>query len=174
MTTGIRNVALSLALAALLGGIASMFAAGERALANFEIGFFSALFVLIASSFGYWQMVQGSGQSRPHYDLPDETERIDDRFGLWEEDPPTTDEEDVKKLLRQERSRIKKGRRDFRTLLETSKPALSLYRLVAYAVLVYGVYRLISDDSFEPIFYLAGAGAAPFVTAVTLWIQNRG
>ncbi len=173
MTTTIRNVAAVLSVLALFGGAAVWFMAGKGALVNFETGFFSAALVLGASGFGYWQMVQGSGQSRPHHDLPDETERIDDRFGLWEEDLPESGPEDAKQLFKEERDRIKKGRRDFKTFLRTTKPALSLYRFGAYAVLVYAVFRLISAEAFDPIFYLLGAGAAPLGTAAVLWFMNR-
>lgn len=173
MTTKIRNVTAVLSLLAVLGGAALWFMGGEGALVNFETGFFSAVLVLAASGFGYWQMVQGSAESTPHHDLPDETERIEDRFGLWEEDLSETEPEDVSRLLKEERKRSKKGRRDFKTFLKTTKPALSLYRFGAYAVLVYAVFRLISAEAFEPVYYLIGAGAAPLGTAVTLWLMNR-
>ncbi len=171
MTTKIRNLAALLAAAALFGGVAVWYLLGFDPLINYEVGFFSALLVLGASGFGYWQMVQGSAGSSPHHDLQDETERIDDRFGLWEEDLPQ--EEDAAKLLKEERARFKKKRRDLKSFLKTAKPALSLYRLGAYAVLLYAVYKLISAGVFDPISYLIGAGAAPLGMAVALWVMNR-
>ncbi len=170
-TTKIRNLAALLAAAALFGGAAVWYLLGIDSLINYEAGFFSALLVLGASSFGYWQMVQGSASTAPHHDLPDDTERIDDRFGLWEEDLPQ--EVDAAKLFKEERAKVKKNRPDFKTFLKTAKPALSLYRFGAYAVLVYAVYKLISADIFDPLLYLLGAGAAPLITAAALWQMNR-
>ncbi|WP_457598620.1 hypothetical protein [Hydrogenimonas sp.] len=172
MTTKIRNLSAVLLCVALLGGATVWGLLGSASLINFETGFFSAILVLAATTFGYWQMVQGSAESPSHHDLPCETERIDDRFGLWEE---SGEEEiaDAVELFREEKRRARKGRRDFKTFLKTTKPALSLYRLGAYAVLVYAVFELISRGIFEPVPYLLGAGAAPAAAAVTLWVGNR-
>ncbi len=172
MTTKIRNVAAVAVSVALLGGAAIWSFLGSRSLLNFEAGFFSALLVLAATTFGYWQLVQGSAGSRPHHEPPCATDRIDDRFGLWEEEGEEKIT-DAAELFRQQKSRIRKGRRDFGTLLKTAKPALSIYRLGAYAVLVYTLFELVSQNIFEPVLYLLGAGAAPAATAVTLWISNR-
>jgi len=170
-TTKIRSLAALLAAAALFGGAAVWYLSGVDSLLNYETGFFSALLVLGASGFGYWQMVQGSAESSLHHDLPDETERIDDRFGLWEESPPQ--ETDAAKILKEERARLKGERRDLKSFLKSAKPAISLYRVAAYAVLLYGAYRLIGAGIFDPVSYLLGAGAAPLCTAAALWGMNR-
>ncbi len=170
-TKKIRNLTALLAAAAIAGGAAAWYIFGSVALLNYETGFFSALLVVAASAFGYRQMVQGSAESSPHHELQDETERIDDRFGLWEEDLPQ--EQDAAKVLKEERSRLKEKRPGLKSLLKSAKPALSLYRLGAYAVLLYAVYRLVSAGVFDPIPYLAGAGAAPLITAAALWRMNR-
>ncbi|BBG65988.1 probable integral membrane protein Cj0851c [Hydrogenimonas sp.] len=173
MRTKIRAVAAALALIALAGGAVTFTMFGESSFTNFETGLFSAALVLAASSFGYWQMVQGSAQSRPHHDLQDETDRIDDRFGLWEEDLPEEVTEDAASLFKDEKRKLKKRGVDFKTFLKTARPALSLYRFGAYAVLVYAVFTLISSDIFEPVSYLFGAGAAPLTAAAVLWFMNR-
>ncbi|BDY13965.1 hypothetical protein [Hydrogenimonas cancrithermarum] len=167
----IRIVSVLLMLA-VVGGALTEWLEGGGALLNFEAGFWSASLVLAASTFGYWQMVADSGVSVPHHDLPDIVEQIDDRYGLWEEEPDRVPH-DVKTLMQEEKARLKRSRRSFREFLKTTKPALSLYRLAAYAVLAAGVVSLISNELFQPLFYLLGAALAPFATAVLLWADRR-
>ncbi len=166
-----RSLVALLLLLAVLGGAAIYLLDGYEALLNFETGFFSGALVLAASAFGYWQMVAGSGESAPHHDLPDIVEQIDDRYGLWEEGE-SEPAEDVKTLLAEEKARLKQGRRDLKTFLKTTKPALSLYRLGAYLVLVAGVFWLIRSETFAPVAYLVGAGLAPLGVAAALYFRR--
>jgi hypothetical protein len=166
-----RSVASALLFLALAGGAAAWYVGGASTLGNFVTGFFSAALVLAASAFGYWQMVEGSAESAPHHDLPDIVESIDDRYGLWEEER-AEEPEDVKAVLARERARLKRGKRGVKGFLRSAKPALSLYRLGAYLVLVAGVFGLIRSDIFEPVAYLAGAGLAPLGTAAALYFRR--
>jgi len=160
----------TLLLLALFGGLFAWWQEDIEALINFEVGFFSGALVLAASTFGYWQMVSGSSKSSPHHDLPDIVDQIDDRYGLWEEDQETPTQ-DVKAILQEEKQRLKKQRRSFKEFLKTTKPALSIYRIVAYGILVTGILTLISYEIFAPVTYLIGAGLAPLATAVVLWVS---
>jgi len=169
MTTMIKILSTLLVLA-LLGGLFAWWQDSIEALINFEVGFFSGALVLATSTFGYWQMVSGSSETTPHHDLPDMVEEIDDRYGLWEEDNENSTK-DVKAILQEEKQRLKKQRRSFKEFLKTTKPALSIYRIVAYGILVSGVLTLISYEIFAPITYLIGAGLAPLTTAVVLWVS---
>ena len=169
--TTIRNLALLLSLFALVGGGAAYAFAGEEAALNFLAAYFSAAFVVAASGFGYWQMVAGSETSTPHHDLPDIVESIDDRYGLWEEESEPLP--DAAEALKREKERLKEAKPSWSQRLHTARPALSLYRLVAYALLLTGLYWLIRHDRFEAVAYLAGAAAAPMVIAATLYFANR-
>jgi hypothetical protein len=136
-------------------------------------GFFSASLVLAAYAFGYWQMVAGARESVPHHELPDIVDRIDDRYGLWEEERDHASAADIKTVLAEEKARLKKSRRGIKEFFRSAKPAISLYRLAAYGVLVGGVYILIRAERFDALCYLIGAGAAPMVTAVVLYAGKR-
>ncbi len=171
MTKTIRNLSAVLILLALLGGAAAWIYGGALSLFNFETGYVSGAFVIAASAFGYWQMVAESGESVPHHGLPDIVDQIDDRYGLWEEEDIETGD-DVKTVLREEKARRKESRRDFKTFLKTTKPALSLYRVAAYIILVAGVYYLIRSGVFEPVLYLMGVGLAPLATAAVLYVNR--
>jgi hypothetical protein len=172
-----RKVVFALFLAATAGSLAVYLIWGEDSLLNFITGFFSAAVVLAASSLGYWQMVSGAETSTPHHDLPDLVEAIDDRYGLWEEESeaenPAENPKEIGEIMAEEKRRLKKSRRGLKGFLKTAKPAISLYRIVAYLLLVAGVYTLIRSDLFDPLLYLAGAGLAPLVVAGTLYFGER-
>ena len=136
---------------------------------NLAAGYISGSIVLAASAFGYWQLVSGAGERAAHHDLPDAVERIDDRFGLWDEEEPI---EDAAEALKREKARMKERRRGFKEIFRTASPALSLYRLGAYALLIFVVYRLIRDDLFLPVPFLVGAGAGPMVVAAYLYSEK--
>lgn len=167
----ISRMVTALIAVALFGAALSLYFLTDISAINFLAGYFSALLVFSAAALGYWQMVQGSAQTVPHHDLPDEMERIDDRFGLWEES--SEEIEDASKLLKEEKNRLKQQKRGFKEFLKTTKPALSIYRVVAYAILVYAVYRLISAQIFEPVIYLVGVAVAAFAVVTLLWLRNR-
>ncbi len=163
---------LALVAVALIGGIAAWYFFGKLFFINFEAGYSSAILVLAATTFSYWRLIKREGEQNVYSGLPDETECIDDRFGLWEEEP-TKNLEDASKLLKEQKRRIKSGSRDFKSFLKTSGPAFSLYRLGAYALLVYIVFELMSAKSFEPVAFLAGVAAAPVTVASVFWIRGR-
>ncbi|WP_201353354.1 hypothetical protein [Hydrogenimonas urashimensis] len=168
-----RKVAAVLLLVALLGGGAVWFGMdGRVSTINFATGFVSALVVLGASAFGYWQMVAGSAGSAPHHPLPDIVEQMDDRYDLWDEEG-AAETDDAKSLLKAEKTRLKKRRRDFKTVLKTARPAISVYRLLAYLLLAAGVYWLIREEMFAPVPYLIGAGLAPLAVAATLYLSRE-
>ncbi len=155
----------------ILGGIVAFFMGGKASAINFETGFWSALLVVGASAFGYWQMVSGAKGVKSHYKMPDAVDSIDDRYGLWEEDS-ATHETDVATLMKEEKARLKKSRRSLFETLKSAKPAISLYRLVAYLFLVAGVLWLMQADLFEPIAYFAGAGLSPLALALLLYFTR--
>ncbi|WP_353662750.1 hypothetical protein [Hydrogenimonas sp. SS33] len=173
MKKTIRNLLPVLLLAAVLGGAAAYLFFGFGTFLNFIVAYLCAAIVVGASGFGYWQMVAASGSHRLHHDLPDIVETIDDRYGLWEEDAPTV-KDDVKEVLNEERARQKEKRPSFSQRLKNAKPALSLYRLAAYGVLLFGLFWLIRGGRFEPVAYLVGAAAAPLAIAATLYSMMRG
>ncbi|WP_457597323.1 hypothetical protein [Hydrogenimonas sp.] len=168
--SGLAAFLAFLAFLAAVGGVAAWWLEGLEGALNYEAGFFSALLVVGASAFGYWQMTAGAADEAAHHALPDATERIDDPYGLWEEEEEGT--QDVKEVLRQEKERLKRNRKGLKGWLKNAKPALSLYRLGAYGLLAAGILWLIRDERFEPVAYLLGAGAAPLGVAAYLYARR--
>jgi hypothetical protein len=166
----IRNIAV-LALLVLFILIALAWKLGDQtALLNISAGYITALLVVAASAFGYYRLVDGAGEVTTNHNLPDITEEIDDRYGLWDEDGEVID--DPKELLKEERLRLKRSKRGLKSIIKTSKPAISIYRLVAYIILIVTVYRLISIDSFDAVSFLIGSISAPLLVAGYLYFKR--
>jgi len=160
-----------LALLLALAGGGAYALGGTQALINLAVGFVCALLVMGASAFGYWQMVEGAKTSpSAHSEQTEPGEGYGDWYGLWEEQTPPPD--DVKTLLNEQKARLKEQKPSLKARLASAKPALSLYRLGAYGVLIYGVYALIGAQIFKPVAYLAGATTA--LGGVALWLYVRG
>lgn len=146
--------------------VSALIMGGQIIMLNATAGFISAMLVIAASAFGYYRLVDGAGEAATNHNLPDITEQIDDKYGLWDEDSKFLD--NPKELLKEEKLRLKRSKRGLKSIIKTSKPAISIYRLVAYIILVVTVYKLISVDYFEPIAFITGTTVAIFLIVVFL------
>jgi len=170
MTMMIRNIViLALFMLIILAALA-WWLGGQMIMLNAVAGFISAMLIIAASAFGYYRLVEGAGEVTTNHNLPDITEQIDDKYGLWDEDSEVPD--DPKELLQEEKLRLKRSKRGFKSIIKTSKPAISIYRLVAYIVLIVTVYKLISADMFEVVAFLSGSTAAPLLVAGYLYFKR--
>ncbi len=165
------RVFVAIFIAALMGGSFALAVDGRVGLINFSVGFLTALVVLAASMFGYWQLVSSGAADDSHTSWPDPVESIDDRFSLWE-DSPEDEKMDVKTILAEEKVRLKKRRRSWTEWLKTAKPAISIYRIVAYLLLIGALISLIKSGLFDPVAFLLGVGAAPMAVALGLWFSR--
>ena len=144
---------------------------GEGAAVNFVVGYLCGTLVLAASAFGYWQMVGSADELKSAVMPQDPTERIDDPHGLWEEEESDAPQ-DPKTVLARERARLRAARPTLKERLRRAKPALSLYRLAAYALMAGSVIWLIDRGAFSPVVYLAAAGLPAFVSAGWLYLRR--
>ncbi len=174
-----RKPVIFLFILAVVGAVGAFYAGGDVAAINFETGFWSALLVVGASMLGYWQMVSGSDGSKNAYETQDAVDSVDDRYGLWEESDlaetvKAADDRDtnVSALMKEERAKLKKSRRSFGSILKSAKPAISIYRLAAYIVLILGVIWLMEEGLFDPVFYFFGAGSSPLALALWLYLTR--
>jgi len=166
----IRNiVVLAFFVLIILAGSA-WFMGGQIALINATAGYISAMLVVAASAFGYYRLVDGADEVTTNHNLPDITEQIDDKYGLWDEENEVLD--DPKELLKEEKLRLKRSKRGLKAIIKTSKPAISIYRLVAYVILIVTVYKLISADIFDAVVFLLGSTAAPLLVAGYLYFRR--
>ena len=170
MMTMIRNIVILAFLVLVILTISAWFIGGQITILNAVAGYISAMLVVAASAFGYYRLVDGAGEVATNHNLPDITEQIDDKYGLWDEDSEVSD--DPKELLQAEKLRLKRSKRGLKSIIKTSKPAISIYRLIAYTVLIVTVYKLISKDCFDAVAFLAGSTAAPLLVAGYLYFKR--
>jgi len=170
MTMMIRNIVILAFFVLIILAASAWWLGGQMTMLNVTAGFISAMLVVAASSLGYYRLVQGSDEATPHHDLPDITEQIDDKYGLWDEESEVSN--DPKELLKEEKLRLKRSKRGLKSIIKTSKPAISIYRLVAYVILVATVFKLISADVFDAVAFLSGSTAAPLLVAGYLYFKR--
>jgi len=166
----IRNIAIFSSIVLVILATLAWFVGGQITVLNVIAGYISAMLIVAASAFGYYRLVDGAGEVATNHNLPDITEQIDDKYRLWDEDSEVSD--DPKELLKEERLRLKRSKRGLKSIIETSKPAISIYRLVAYIVLIITVSQLISRDCFEAVAFLLGSIVAPLLVAGYLYFKR--
>ena len=170
MMTTIRNITIFSSIVLVILTALAWFVGGQITVLNVVAGYISTMLIVAASAFGYYRLVDGASEVATNHNLLDITEQIDDKFGLWDEDSEVVD--DPKELLKEERLRLKRSKRGLKSIVKTSKPAISIYRLVAYIVLITTVYQLISRDCFEAVAFLFGSTVASLLVAGYLYFRR--
>ncbi|WOE69235.1 hypothetical protein [Hydrogenimonas thermophila] len=166
----IRNISILAFFVLIILAGSAWFTGGQIALINATAGYISAMLVVAASAFGYYRLVDGADEVTTNHNLPDITEQIDDKYGLWDEENEVPD--DPKELLKEEKLRLKRSKRGLKAIIKTSKPAISIYRLIAYVILIVTVYKLISADIFDAVVFLLGSTVAPLLVAGYLYFRR--
>ncbi len=149
-------------------------------LANTQIAYVTSVLVMGASMFSYARMVRhrlASG-AIPDVDDREMIDQIDDPHGLYEEEVPVESEapataEMIKTAIQEEKARRKEHRRSLGATLQDSRAAMSLYRLGAYGVLIFGFFYLRGHHSFHPVPYLVGLSLPIVVIVSTLMLRKE-
>ena len=154
---------------------------GGHWVVNTQVAFVTSALVMGASMLSYARMVRRRLESGaiPDWDDRDVIDRLDDPHDLYNE----TDGEDVspvqeelsaaeiKAAIAEEKKRLKAQHRSPMALLRDSRPFMSLYRLIAYGLLLFGFFYLQGNRLFEPLPYLIGLGV-PIVIIVAVLMQQ--
>jgi fatty acid desaturase len=157
--------------------------AGEGWIVNTQVGFWSSALVMGASMFSYAQMVRGrlaQGDVAPSDDR-DTIDTLEDPFDLYSETSEETessesesaDAETIKATIREEKARLKSQHRSVGQTLRDARPFMSLYRLGAYGVLVFGFLYLQANGLLAPLPYLIGLGVPVAVSVGVLTARQR-
>lgn len=169
MTMIYNLVAIAFLLLAILT-ILAWFFGDHMVVLNVVSGYVSTMIVIASSAFGYYRLVDGADRVATNHNLPDITDQIDDKYGLWEEKSDAID--DPKEILKQQKLHLKRSKKGLKSIIKMSKPAISIYRLVAYAILIMIVYRLISKDMFDAVAFLLGSTASSLFVAGYLYYKR--
>lgn len=140
---------------------------------NTQIAFVSSLFITIASFLSYKRNIQNrisnldmtqTNQSfdRDKFDR-DKIDEIDDPYDLYTEyeEIPESEltPEKIKGIINDEKSKVKKN--SFKNTLFSVGGFLSLYRVLGYAILVFGFFALNNNHIFMPLGFIIGLGIVP-------------
>ena len=138
-------------------------------LLNTQVGFFSALAVMLGSMRGYRKMVDSRvAQAYVTADIDSDTiDRIEDPHGLYDEEEPKDiqEEEDIRTIVKAEKARLKASKKPLKETLVDAKGALSLSRIAGYLVLIGGFFFLHETDTLRLSAYLPALGVPPLTIA---------
>ncbi len=128
---------------------------------NTQVAFISSMLITFASFISYKIVVQKrveAGDKREYREFYDE---LEDRYNLFSEE----DDDEIKEVPKPK----KRGAFSLMlvSLVSTISGALSIYRVVAYAVLFISVMYLIRHNLFNPVAFFVGLSVVPSVSAVS-------
>lgn len=136
-------------------------------LLNTQVAFISSMIISIATFLSYQRNVSkrldGVTVEKELRDDRDKIDEIDDPFDLYSEDEISdkTDftAEEIKQIIKEEKAKVKQN-----TLKNTFTGAtgfISIYRIIGYAVLIFGFFALNNNGLFHTISYLVGLFVVP-------------
>lgn len=152
---------------------------GGNWMVNSQIAFITSALVMGASMLSYARMVKSRLEAG---EIPgddrDVIEQLDDPHDLYSENisqntaKETADVPTLKEAIKEEKNRMKSQRRSPLEALRDSRASMSVYRLGAYALLVFGFFYLNSNHLLQPLPYLIGMGI-PVAVVVTTLMSNK-
>lgn len=173
-------------------GILTLLFVSFEAFVNFETAFSSALLVILGSMYSYRNLVVkrvASAEASPQQD--DLIDRIDDPYDLYGDEEvngetgegalgheaPVEEKEDIdfKTLIKEEKQRLKAGKKSAENIKQSAPAMISIYRLLPYGVLVLGFIALENNALLSLLPYLLGLGVGVFggvLIGRTLFIEK--
>ncbi len=136
-------------------------------LINTQVAFISSLFISLATFLSYKRNV-AKRLENIDYDATlsndrDEIDKIDDPYDLYSEDEINEKTEfsakEIKDIIKEEKSKIKQN--SIKNTIYTTTSFISIYRVVGYALLVFGFFSLTNNGVFSAMPYLAGLFIVP-------------
>jgi len=171
----VKKIVVFLMLADILLAAVSLFV-GKGWLVNTQTAFLTSALVMAASMFSYGQMVKRriENDEVPEMSDRDVIDKLDDPHDLYRDDnaEEMNDTKNLRKALREEKLRIKANRRSPYEMLKDSRASMSIYRLGAYALLVFGFFYLSSRNILQPLPYLIGLGL-PVAAVVAALMSSK-
>lgn len=141
---------------------------GEAWFISSQIAFMSSSLIMLASMMSHKNMVRGRlvAELIPD-DERDTLDKVEDPYDLYDENI-YSDSNDLVAVVKEERENLKKGRRSLWETGKDSKASLSIYRLLAYVLLVLGFFYLNSNNLLELVPYLSFLAIPPVVMVFVL------
>lgn len=156
--------------------ILSMFMGGKW-LINTQVAFICSMLIIFASFLSYKGLIEKRLESGEIPETKDELDKIDDKYGLFNEDENIEEmelsKEEFVKLYKQERKKSSGIKQTFSNLFKSGRGVFNPFRLIAYALLCISMLFLMRQDLFSAIPFLVGVSAVP-VSSIVLgfFIRN--
>jgi hypothetical protein len=143
---------------------------GDLWLINTQVAFICSMIIIFASFLSYKGMIEKRLENGEIPDEVDELDKIDDKFGLFNEEENIEEKELSKeefvKLYKEERKKSSGIKQTFSNLFKSGKGVFNPFRLIAYALLCMAMLFLIRNELFSAIPFLVGIGAVPISSIV--------
>jgi hypothetical protein len=136
-------------------------------LINTQVAFISSLFISLATFLSYKRNVSKRLENID-YDAElsndrDDIDKIDDPYDLYDEQEINQQKEfttsEIKNIIKEEKSKVKQN--TFKNTIYSTTSFISIYRILGYAVLVFGFFVLNNNGVFHTISYLVGLFIVP-------------
>lgn len=139
-------------------------------LINTQVAFICSMIIIFASFLSYKGMIEKRLENGEIPEEKDELDKIDDKYGLFDEDESIKEKELSKeefvKLYKQERKKSSGIKQSFSNLFKSGRGVFNPFRLIAYVLLCVSMLFLIRNELFSAIPFLIGIGAVPVSSLV--------
>lgn len=147
-----RAISIFLGAQVLLFGVSFI---SQAAFINAEVGFLSAFFIILGSSYAYKRMVQSKVANGEYVEERDLLDKIEDLHELYD-DVPINDapyeELDLKSIVKEEKAKVKNF--SVKNIKYGAKGGISAFRIVPYVFLVLGFIVLKNNELLSLWYYL--------------------
>jgi hypothetical protein len=140
--------------------------------ANFTVGMFTSIAIVMGSLYSYRMMILKSVGEVEFEDSKDAIDIMDDPYDLYEEESEL-EIADIKQMIKEEKAKQKSN--VFQNTTKNGSAWVSIYRLIPYAFLILGFIALENNHALKIIPYLVGLGAGiplGYFIAKKLFIEN--
>ena len=141
---------------------------GDLWLINTQVAFICSMIVVFSSFLSYKGMIEKRLESEEIPQERDEFDKIDDKYGLFDEDIEEKElsKEEFVKLYKEERKKSSSIKQTFSNLFKSGRGVFNPFRLIAYALLCVAMLMLIRNDLFSAVPFLVGITAVPVSSLV--------
>ena len=127
----------------------------HTAFINAEVGFLSAFFIILGSSYAYKRMVQSKVANGEYVEERELLDKIEDPHELFDDKPINDapyEELDLKSIIKEEKAKVKNF--SVKNIKYGAKGGISAFRIVPYVLLVLGFIALKNNELLSLWYYL--------------------
>lgn len=141
---------------------------------NTQVAFICSLLITIASFLSYKKNIKNRVSNldlslENQVENRDKVDEIDDPYDLYSEYEEIPKDqltpEKIKEIINDEKSKIKKN--SIKNTIFSAGGFLSIYRVFAYGILIFGFFALNNNNIFLPIAFIIGLAVVPLGVLIT-------